>query len=163
MTLNLTLHQVDSALPRVSVGLGNYIWFQHEFRIRDVASDVEFQKRFGGFYQVRRSSTWRAAFFQILERAKSSPVSFGKALTAVHEATGRVEASFASKLVATLDPGQPVIDSVVLKNLGLKLPPVATADRFTQIQALHQRLADLYSEYLASESGRELVRRFRRV
>ena len=161
--LNLTTTQVRAALPRVSVGLAKYEWLQKELPLRNVSSDGEYQKRFGGFYRVRRNSEWRTAFFRILERAKSSPVSFGEALRALHVATGRVEASFASKLVATLDPAQPVIDSVVFKNLGLKLPPAAASSRFAEIEALHRELRALYSDYLASEAGRELISRFQQA
>src|SRR5688572_6861082 len=124
-SLNLTSAHIRAALPRVAVGLTKYEWLQEQFPIRNVSKDAEYQKRFGGFYRVRRNSDWRCAFFQTLEQAKSSPVSFGEALRALYAATGRVEASFASKLIATLDPEQPVIDSVVFKNLGLKLPSAA--------------------------------------
>ncbi len=159
--LNLTTAQVQAALPRIAVGLAKYTWLQNEFLVREVSGDTEYRKRYGAFYRVRRNVQWRDAFFQILERAKSTPVSFDEALRALHAETGRVEASFASKLVATLDPVQPVIDSVVFKNLGLKLPTAAAVDRFSEIQDLHRRLCHLYSGYLASESGRDLVERFR--
>src|SRR5439155_1069029 len=49
----------------------------------------------------------------LLERRKRQPASFGSVLRELHEATGRFEASFASKLVATIRPDTPVIDSVV--------------------------------------------------
>jgi hypothetical protein len=126
-----------------------------------VSSDSEYRKRFGGFYRVRRNASWRDTFFQILERGKSAPLTFGEALRALQAGTGKVEASFASKLVATLDPVQPVIDSVVLKNLGFKLPAAASADRVSEIEGLHRRLGEVYLEYLSSESGRDLVKRFR--
>jgi hypothetical protein len=159
--VNLTIGQVQAALPRIANGLAKYSWLQKEFPIRDVSSDSEYRKRFGGFYRVRRSASWRDTFFQILERGKSAPLTFGEALRALQAGTGKVEASFASKLVATLDPVQPVIDSVVLKNIGFKLPAAASADRFSEIESLHRRLAEVYWEYLASESGRDLVKRFR--
>lgn len=161
--LNLPSAHIRAALPRVSIGLAKYEWLMEEFSDRNVSRDREYQKRFGGFYRVRRSSDWRSAFFQILEGAKSSPISFGEALRALQTATGRVEASFASKLVATLDPAQPVIDSVVFKNLGLRLPPVAASERLAEIEALHRQLRAIYSEYLASESGRNLVSRFQQA
>lgn len=161
--LRLTTTQIGAAIPRVSVGLAKYVWLQNELPLRNVSTDGEYQRRFGGFYRVRRSSDWRTAFFEILERAKSSPVTFGEALRALHVATGRVEASFASKLVATLYPAQPVIDSVVLKNLGLNLPRAAASDRLAAIETLHCQLRTLYSEYLATEAGRDLILRFQQA
>ena len=158
--LHLNQDQIDAALPRVAVGLKKYGWLQTELAARDVSRDREFQTRFGGFYRVRRNAQWRSAFFEILEDAKSTRTPFVDALRRLQGATGRVEASFASKLVATVDPTQPVIDSVVLKNLGLKLPPTGTFDRIGRIADLHQSLARTYSAYLSSESGRRLVTSF---
>lgn len=159
--VKLTTRQIESALPRVSVGLDKYVWLQSELRLRDVSKDDAYQKKFGGFYRVRRNSEWRTQFYQILERGKSTPTSFGDALTAIQGATGRVEASFASKLAATLDPTQPVIDSIVLGNLRLKLPAASSSGRIVAIRELHERLVDVYASYLASESGRDMVKRFR--
>jgi hypothetical protein len=158
--LNLTSEQVEAALPRVAAGLAKYAWLQTELSVRDVSRDVEYRKRFGGFYRVRRSADWRDAYFGILEKAKSAPIPFEEALQRLFEATGRVEASFASKLVATVDPLQPVIDSVVLANLGLRLPTQAASDRFARIRHIHRQLAQLYSTFLASHSGRYLVSQF---
>ncbi len=164
MPVNLSARQIESALPRVSPGLTSYVWLQHELPLRDVSHDTEFQKRFGGFYRVRRDSNWRAFYFKNLEDAKRRPITFKEALQSLHKATGRVEASFASKLVATVDPCQPVIDSVVLHNLRLKLPPRDAPDPAVRLDAivnLHARLTDLYTEFLASDSGRDLVAQFR--
>jgi hypothetical protein len=88
-----------------------------------VASEAAatFQRRFNGYYGVRRNAAWRAVFYGIFEAMKSAPqdrrARFQQVLGALHEATGRVEASFASKLVALLDPGAPIIDSLVRRFL----------------------------------------------
>ena len=161
--VNLTKAQIAAALPRVEVGLEKYTWLQTELQGRVVSCDSEYQKRFGGFYRVRRNSAWRSAYFHILEDAKSRPISFEEALRSICDATGRVEASFASKLIATLDPSQPVIDSIVLENLGLGLPNRASSDRLVRVAALHQQLVELYSGYLSSECGNDLVAQFRRA
>lgn len=163
MQLKLTIEQVEAALPRVSVGLAKYTWLQNELLVRDVSRDAEFQKRFGGFYRVRRNAAWRDTYFQVLERAKREIISFEEALRSVHRATGRVEASFASKLVATIDPNQPVIDSVVLRNLGLKLPAVSASNRFSEIAQLHSQLSEVYARFLETRSGGDLVARFQRA
>lgn len=88
-------------------------------------------------------------------------MSFGESLLALQAATGRIEASFASKLVATVDPDQPVIDSVVFTNLGLKLPAATAPNRLATIQDIHRQLGSVYSQYLASEGGRHFVGLFR--
>jgi hypothetical protein len=55
-----------------------------------------------------------------MERNKENPPSFEKTITYIYEELDRFEASFSSKLVATLNPAMPIWDSVVLKNFGFK-------------------------------------------
>jgi hypothetical protein len=144
--------------------LRKYQWLQAELHRRDVSRDHAYQARFNGFYRVRRNPAWQRAFYGLLEQGKSSQASLLGVLLALHAATGRVEASFASKLVATIDPGQPVIDSVVLRNLGFRLPSVAeVASRIEGIVALRDRMAGAFSKYLETANGRYLAKRFKEL
>lgn len=157
----LTPAHIDKALPKVALGLRKYEWLQRELFRRNVARDPEYQTRFATYYRVRRGSGWRQAFFDLLEHGKTIPPSLSDALLAVYEATGRVEASFASKLVATIDPSKPVIDSVVLRNLGLRLPNcMEVALRIEGVAELYQRMAYLFAEFLKTGTGRYLVTQF---
>ena len=36
----------------------------------DVTTDAEFQRRFNGFYRVRRDSDWRSAYYGLMQSAK---------------------------------------------------------------------------------------------
>lgn len=67
----------------------------------DVRADGEFQRMFNGFYRVRWNEGWRRVYFDMMERSKPRGIAFGAALRALRDRTGRLEASFASKLVAT--------------------------------------------------------------
>jgi len=153
--------QVLEALPRVAPGLEKYCWLQAHLHERDVSADREFQRRFAGFYRVRRGEAWRRTFFEILQNHKGTNLAFSTALGQLARATGRVEASFASKLVATINPDQPVIDSVVLRNVGLRLPPLGAADRLDRIVLVHSQLANWYGLQLGSPAGAEVIRLFR--
>jgi hypothetical protein len=66
---------------------------------------------------------------------------------------GRVEASFASKLVATLDPSKPVIDKFVLKNFALRLPRRGSPDRENKTVDLYHDLCGKYSDFIQSQTG----------
>lgn len=57
-----------------------------------------------------------------MERMKKVNVSFEEVLQYLYSDLGRVEPSFSSKLVATIDDSKPVWDVHVLNNLGLKQP-----------------------------------------
>lgn len=127
----------------------------------NVALDLEYQRRFNAFYRVRRNPAWQATFYDLLQQSKSERLSFADVLRALHAATGRAEASFASKLVASVDPDLPVIDAFVLKNLGLRLPrPAPVEVRLAGIVELHERLRGIFSDYLDSDMGRHVVARF---
>jgi hypothetical protein len=97
----------------------------------------------------------------VMSRAKTEHLSFEVILDLLHQTTRRYEASFGSKLFATLNPSAPVIDSVVLKNLGLRLPSPSATERATRISEVHRTLARLYETFLATETGAYLVTAFR--
>ena len=161
MHFELNKAEIDEALPRVASGLRKYVWLQSELPRRDVSHDREFQTRFNGFYRVRRNPEWRQAFYRILEGGKSTPPSLSGVLLRLHAASGRVEASFASKLVATLDTCQPVIDSSVLRNLDPRLPSSGdVASRIERIVAVRDRMVEGFLEYLGTSRGRYLLARF---
>jgi hypothetical protein len=152
---------IGRALPLAAAGLEKYCWLQAALATTDVSRNREFQTRFNAFYRVRRNSAWQSTFYSVLQHNKAKRPSFVDVLHALHAATGTAEASFASKLVASVDPDMPVIDSVVLKNLSLTLPrPGPIEARLAQIVELHDRIRRIFSDYLDSDMGRHLVARF---
>jgi hypothetical protein len=161
MTIDLTKTQIDAALPKVAKGLQQYVWLQANRYASDLRSDLLFRRQFNYFYRVRRNKEWQDKFYELLESLKGTRVSFPDVFNALYRATGRYEASFASKLLATLNPDMPVIDSIVLGNLHLRLPPVRSKDRVSRIHQLHVKLLASFTAYLATEDGKYLVTRFR--
>ena len=130
-------------------GLQKYCRLQESLSRVDVRSDGDFQRAFKSFYQVRRGADFCEPFFSILYREKNNPApSFGEVLAEIHDRTGRVEASFSSKLVATIDADLPVWDRHVLDNLGLR-PPYSSMNPQRRLS----RCSELYSEILAWTSA----------
>lgn len=161
----LTSQEADAAVPLVAPGLAKYL------RIMEIATDVpsfhddpEFRRRFNGFYRVRRSAAeWQPHFFELMGRAKAGRMGFAEILSDLLRSTGMVEASFASKLYATLVPTAPVIDSVVLSNLGLELPSASDPDRLAKVVRVHGELARRFSDFLATSDGRYALSAFRKA
>jgi hypothetical protein len=151
---------VYDALLRLEGGLCRYRWIQKSVHCCDVSSNREFQKTFNGFYKVRRNQRWRDSFYALMQAKKRSGIGFPEALASLHLSTGRIEASFASKLVATLDPSTPVIDSVVLSHFELKLPVSKAPDRKARVVSVYQRLCAAYAELLDCPMGVMLTERF---
>ena len=112
-------------------GLKKYVYLLERLRKTDVSSDIEYQSVFELFYVVRlRDGAWMDAYFKILEREKhNEAVCFESVLREMRCLTGRVEASFSSKIVATIDPDQPVWDRWALQNLNLNKVYGRSSDR----------------------------------
>lgn len=96
-----------------------------------------------------------------MARAQNQNFNFSQTLEDLFATTGRVEASFAIKLHATLHPNSPVIDSVVLENLGLKLPSATDPKRLQKIVDIHKCLAESFADILAPKDGKHLIATFR--
>ena len=102
--------------------LQKYTYLLDVLRQTDTSTDIGFQSVFESFYVVRaRNGEWLDACFTILEREKNNTaVCFESVLKELLCKTGRMEASFSSKIIATINPRLPVWDRWVLHNLNLK-------------------------------------------
>ena len=103
-----------------SMGLNTYAEIMDAAQNKDVSSDTAFQHAFNGFYRVRRNAEWREYYYKLFERAKNDHYSFADVISCLYVETGNVEASFSSKMIATIDSGKPIWDQYVLRNLGLE-------------------------------------------
>ncbi|MFD2937859.1 hypothetical protein [Spirosoma flavum] len=167
INVSLTKLEIDSSLQKVEVGLSKYLIIQEYFKEledKPLSSNIEFRRRFNGFYRIRQKpAQWYNTFYELLDESRGKSVDFSIILYSLHKATNRYEASFASKLMATLNPQMPVIDSIVLKNLNTRLPYYSDPNRFDNICSLYTEISRCYTEYLQSEQGRYLVTQFRKV
>lgn len=163
MPIQLSTAQIDAALPKVKAGLEKYLWLQRKASTDLFAEDDEFRRRYNHFYRVRRGAAWRCAYYGIMARAKHEQLQFQVVLYLLLQATGRHEASYASKLVATFQASKPVIDSVVLNNLGLRLPGPTTPNRVLNICNIYHELEHLFAAYLQTNDGKYLIQEFNRI
>lgn len=82
------------------------------------ASDEEFKKRFTGFYRLRRSALFRNVYFEIMdEQDPDSPMPIEQVMERLRCVSGNIELSFASKLLATVNPNAPIWDSGIQQAL----------------------------------------------
>jgi hypothetical protein len=161
-TIRISRTQVGAALPKVREGLDRYLWLQAQIASGSSAwEDRTFRRRFNRFYRVRRGRAWQDTFYGLMGRAAREQLQFRVVLDLLHDETTRYEASFVSKLIATLSPALPVIDSFVLKNLGLRLPRHGALNRAARITQVYEELAGAFAPFLATTDGRYLVDRFR--
>lgn len=146
--IDVVSRNLDSILERLRSrrsDMDRYRYLMGRIGQTDVRADADFQRTFNGLYMVRRGASWRKAFYDLFESEKTNRArSFQDILATLHKATGRIEASFASKLLATVDPTMPVYDSWVRINLSLK---TRTGPPALRMPALCADYAHIFSAY----------------
>lgn len=165
MKINITRDEIITSMDKIEPGLNKYIALM-SYKEKDANwfDNMEFRRKFNGFYRVRRSAdSWQPRFYTIMKDAVNQPHSYSDVLNKLYKATNRVEASFASKLYATVNPDAPVIDAEVLRNLDLRLPstqkPAAT--RISLIVDIYEEMRDCFNQYVSTESGDFMTKEFR--
>ncbi len=134
------------------------------FEIMQMADDLNdpaFQKKYDAFNRVRRNKAWRTEYFELMAdfRKRSNPT-FGEILLRLQQKTGQIEASFSSKMLATLDADMPIWDSNVLKVLDLKLTGNTTELKMSNAVVLYDRICRWYKAFLQTENAQNMIRRF---
>ena len=94
--------------------------------------------------------------------AKAHRYSFEQIITALFNATGNVEASFSSKMLATIDDSKPIWDQYVLQNLGLELTGKAQEEKLQNAIALYDAILSWYDKYLQTDEAQENIQEFDR-
>lgn len=153
MKINLSEEQIIKAIPKISIGLKKYSVIQNGIEKSDLTKDIKLQTLFNHFYRLRMKVEHRSVVYKLIKQKETN---YRKVLSSLKKTTGRVEKSFASKVVATSDTGMPVIDSVVLKNINAG----KVINEIDEVVNLYSDMQKLYSEFLDSKQGKFLVKEF---
>lgn len=151
-------------LKRIEQGLRKYEEICNLFdSMDDVSNNKEFQTKFDGFYRVRRNQEWRDYYFKLMQKNKNNEkVSFNDIISSIYNITGRVEASFSSKLVSMINRNLPIWDQYVLQNLNIK-PIQQSLDNLERVKKsvlIYERIIDWYKMYLLSNNGQDDIKFF---
>ena len=162
MRLQLSAGKILEAQLARSMGLDKYAGIMNVAREKDVSADETFQHAFNAFYRVRRNAEWRECYYKLFECAKKDHLSFADVIGILYEKTGNVEASFSSKMIATIDPEKPIWDQYVLKNLGLVLNGKTPNEKISNAVIIYDQIQGWYRDYLTKEEARQNVKEFDR-
>lgn len=149
--------------PKNRKSVEKYAYIIKNFEKTNVQTDKEFQKKFNGFYRVRRNTEWQKIYYTMMENGKSKPLTFEEILRELYSKTGRVEASFASKLLHTLRADMPIWDKFVLQNLGKKMPVCQGEEKIKNAVRIYGEIADWYKQVLQTESVQKKIAEFDEV
>lgn len=147
----------------IKIGLLKYEKIMERFSQVDVSRDEEFQRTFNGFYRVRRRKPdFYKALYSFLESHKNKKITFAEVLQYFYERFGRLEASFSSKIVATINPDMPIWDSEVLKRLKIKTPAytLTPTERFNQTVEKYNQIIQWYRDYMDTEEAKKMIEAF---
>ena len=159
----VTHDEIQIALSKAEKGIRQYADLMDQFASVDVSQDPGFQRKFNAFYRVqRRQQTWYRSYYALLQSLKEAKPVFADVLDQIHSLTGRYEPSFASKLVATIDPSKPVWDVHVLANTGHKAPGYSNANKLELAKLAYVSIECWFSNFLQTSEGKICVREFDR-
>jgi len=143
-----------------SFGLDYYAKIMIDVRQTNIATDKDFQRTFNAFYVVRRNESWRNMYYELFEELKDKSPSFEYIIRYMYEKTGNIEASFSSKMLATLCPDKPIWDRYVLENLGLKLEGKSKEEQLNNAISLYGQIESWYRDFLSTEKATECIAAF---
>lgn len=147
----------------IKTGLQKYEKIMELFHSVDVSVDEEFQRTFNGFYRVRRRKPeFYQALYSFLESHKRKTVNFREILSYFYERFGKIEASFSSKILATLNSDMPIWDSEVLKRLKIKTPAytLSHTERFEQTVEKYNQITLWYRNFMNSVEAKNMIEAF---
>ena len=158
---------VVDAIDRAKAGIEKYIAIMARLPNADVEYDPAFRTLFNGFYRIqRRSREWYDEYYSSMHRWRisGSKPTFEAVLDHFHSVLERYEPSFSSKLVASLDPTQPVWDKYVLEYLRIKAPSYRLKQivKVEEAKLVYGKIQNWYKEFLGSPKGESVVAIFDR-
>jgi hypothetical protein len=124
-------------------------------------SSKEFQRAFSSFYRVRRNEEWKRNFFDIFATvAQNRHCTFEQILTAVFHKNRQVEASFCSKMLATINPEKPIWDRLVCEFIsGHGITLTGTPEnKIDKAVELYGKIEKWYAENISQAT--DLLRKF---
>ncbi|MDA9113886.1 hypothetical protein N9J43_00265 [Alphaproteobacteria bacterium] len=156
--LNLNYAELINSLSEDRV-LDPYIEIQTSFMDVDISADEDFRKTFTNFYKLRLPRGYNE-LFDYFEKLKTLDVEFESILIELQRITGRVEASFSSKLLHTIDTTNPVIDRLVFAKLGWSLPKSTELQQIRKTVDIYNRLTKFYKNALENEKWKIISAQF---
>ena len=140
------------------LGLDKYEYIMNNFEKTDVSIDKDFQRKFNSFYVVRRNTNWRKIYYDYMEKNKNNKnITFSEIITYLYKKTGNIEASFSSKLLATINPNMPIWDQYILKNLNKELKGNSKEERLINAIELYDDIVKWFNHFLEDPITRKYI------
>ena len=146
-----------------SMGVNKYRQIMERVRNTDVSSDEDFQRTFNSYYRIRRNEEWQVIYYDLFEAIKDSQPSFEQIIRTLYKNTGNIEASFSSKMLATINSDMPIWDRYVVQNLCLKVKGKTKEEQLSCTVDLYDQMVRWYRTFLDTPNGKECIEEFERI
>ena len=153
---NIDVLKVVQNLKDKIEDIERYAWLIKNLHTVNVENTRDYQTKYNYFYKVRRDMSWRQMYYSLFEKEKNCEPSFESIICEIWKKTGRIEASFSSKMVATINPNMPIWDKYVLQNLHLKLDGTKE-QRLNNAIVLYDKITQYYGEFLQTTEANQSV------
>ena len=147
-----------------------------EFVEIDIATDEEYQKNYNNYYRVRRDVGWLKKYYEYFEEHKNDKnISFEQIIRYLSNIPHKVkksainpsgvattiEASFASKMLATINPNYPIWDSQVVRALKIEWDDSLCGEEKIEayIKAYENLTRDIHS-FITTTEGKKCIEQF---
>ena len=142
-------------------GIKKYVNIMNLFSKVNISEDKNFQKTFTGFYRIRRNEQFRKEYYDLMQKYKFKNVSFEEILTELYK-FGKLEASFTSKLIATIDHNLPIWNKYVLDYFNIEPPSREYTDkeRIKLACNIYDRIQGEYKKIIETDNGKLMIKLF---
>lgn len=117
---------------------------------------LQFKRSYNHFYRVRRNEDFQKKYFQLMFE-NNRDCQFEYLLEEVYKQTNRLEASFTSKMLHTINPKMPIWDTEVLKKTKVIAPKYWSANRKETTVSCYKHIQNWYAETLISPEGKSML------
>jgi uncharacterized membrane protein YgaE (UPF0421/DUF939 family) len=153
---------------KIQSGVKKYTWIMKfiekaKENNNDLTKEKEFRKTFNGFYRIRQKpEQFYNKYYFLLNANLKSPLNFINILENLYSVEQRLESSFSSKLLHTINPDLPIWDSIVMEKLKLKTTFYSKEikKKKEQIITQYQNLSDFFNKFIITPEGQELINLF---
>lgn len=167
--IELNYNTIIAESLKTAFGLETYTKIINEAKDPSKISCDEFRKMYNGYYKLRQMPhQWYDKYYELMAEQADKNRTFKELLEIMYETGKRIEVSFVSKLMATINPKFPIWDKYVLKNLGMtkeweRLAGQPYQKRIELAATIYNNIIEQYELFINSHNGNLCIDIFNEV
>lgn len=136
---------------KVLFEIDDYMYIQNNIRNTNVSTDESFKKKYCKYYNLNANTKpeFQKEYFEYMENIKENkPLpTYSQILTDLYNKTKRIDYSFCSKLLHTLDCNKPILDRHIMRFLGFEVRDSGKWEkRISYYSEVYETVCDEYSK-----------------